>query len=167
MFDEVILLKAARVIDACRAAKLMMVTAESCTAGLLTGALTAIPGSSDVVDRGYITYSLYGKIEMIGVPAQMLAEHGAVSEAVARAMAGGALARSLPRARLAIAITGVAGPGSDSPAKPAGLVFIAVAQDGKGVLEEKYEFGDIGRNEVRLASVEAALDLILKRLDKA
>ena len=167
MFDEVILLKAGRVIDALRAAKLMMVTAESCTGGLLTGALTAIPGSSDAVDRGYITYSLHGKIEMIGVPAQMLAEHGAVSEAVARAMAGGALARSLPRARLAIAITGVAGPGTTSPAKPAGLVFIAVAQDGKGVLEEKFEFGDIGRNEVRLASVEAALDLILKRLDNA
>ena len=166
MFSEAILNKASRVIDACRAAKLMMVTAESCTGGLLTGALTAIAGSSDVIDRGYITYSLHGKMEMIGVPAQMLAENGAVSEIVARTMAGGALARSLPRARLAVAITGVAGPGSTSPTKPAGLVYLAVAQEGKGVLEEKFEFGDIGRNEVRLASVEAALDLILRRLEQ-
>ncbi len=166
MFDETILEKAGRVIDACRDAKLMMVTVESCTGGLLTGALTAIPGSSDVVDRGYITYSLYGKMEMIGVPAEMLASDGAVSAAVARAMAGGALSRCSPRAKLAVAITGVAGPGSTSPTKPAGLVYLAVAQEGKGVLEEKCEFGDIGRNEVRLASVEAALDLILRRLEQ-
>ena len=165
MFDEKILDKAGRVIDACREAGLLMVTAESCTGGLLTGALTAIPGSSDVVDRGYITYSLHGKIEMIGVPAQLLAEHGAVSEAVARAMAGGALARSSPRAQLAVAITGVAGPGSTSPTKPAGLVYFAAAQEGKGILEERREFGDIGRERVRLASVEAALDLILRRLE--
>ena len=165
MFDDKILDKAGRVIEACRAAKVMMVTAESCTGGLLTAALTAIPGSSDAIDRGYIAYSLHGKIEMIGVPAQMLAEHGAVSAGVARAMAGGALARCGPRAKLAVSITGVAGPGGTSPTKPAGLVYIAVAQEGKGVLEEKHEFGDIGRHEVRLASVEAALDLILKRLD--
>ncbi|MCH7942656.1 MAG: CinA family protein [Proteobacteria bacterium] len=165
MFDEKILDKAGRVIDACREAGLLMVTAESCTGGLLTGALTAIPGSSDVVDRGYITYSLHGKIEMIGVPAQLLAEHGAVSEAVARAMAGGALARSSPRAQLAVAITGVAGPGGTSPTKPAGLVYFAAAQEGKGILEERREFGDIGRERVRLASVEAALDLILRRLE--
>ena len=165
MFDDVSMAKAAQVIDACRDAQLLMVTAESCTGGLLTGALTAIPGSSDVIDRGYITYSLHGKIEMIGVPAQMLGEHGAVSAPVARAMAGGALARCLPRIKLAVAITGVAGPGSTSPTKAAGLVYLAVAQDGRGILEEKCEFGDIGRNEVRLASVEAALDLILKRLE--
>ena len=165
MFGETILAKAGRVIDACRDAGLMMVTAESCTGGLLTGALTAIPGSSEVIDRGYITYSLHGKIEMIGVPAQMLAEHGAVSAAVARAMAGGALARSRPRAQLAVAITGVAGPGSTSPDKPAGLVYLAVAREDRGVIDEKFEFGDIGRELVRLASVEAALDLILRRLD--
>ena len=89
MFDEKILDKAGRVIDACREAGLLMVTAESCTGGLLTGALTAIPGSSDVLDRGYIPYSLHGKIEMLGVPAQMLAEHGAVSAAVGgEALAG-------------------------------------------------------------------------------
>jgi len=165
MFGETILAKAGRVIDACRDAGLMMVTAESCTGGLLTGALTAIPGSSEVIDRGYITYSLHGKIEMIGVPAQMLAEHGAVSAAVARAMAGGALSRCQPRIKLAVAITGVAGPGSTSPTKAAGLVYIAVAQEGRGIIEEKYEFGDIGRDEVRMASVEAALDLILQRLE--
>ncbi len=164
MFDEKILQKAKAAIDACRDAKLMMVTAESCTGGLLTGALTAIAGSSDAIDRGYITYSLPSKMEMIGVPAEMLASDGAVSAAVARAMAGGALARCSPRAKLAVAVTGVAGPGSTSPTKPAGLVYIAAAQEGKGVLEESFEFGDIGRNQVRLASVEAALDLILKRL---
>ena len=164
MFDDAILQKAGRVIDACREAKVMLVTAESCTGGLLAGALTAIPGSSDAFDRGYITYSLQGKMEMIGVPAEILAVHGAVSETVARAMAGGALARSMPRAKLAIAVTGVAGPGSTSPTKPAGRVYFAAAQEGKGILEEMREFGDIGRSEVRLASVEAALDLILKRL---
>lgn len=164
MFSDIILDKAAQVIDACREAELMLVTAESCTGGLLSGALTAIPGSSDVLDRGYITYSLHAKMEMIGVPGQMLAEHGAVSEMVARAMAGGALARSLPRAKLAVAVTGVAGPGSTSATKPAGLVYFAVAQEGKGILGECREFGDIGREKVRLASVEVALDLILKRL---
>ena len=122
MFDETILDKASRVIGACRDAGLMMVTAESCTGGLLTGALTAIPGSSDVLERGYITYSLHGKVEMVGVPAQMLGENGAVSAPVARAMAGGALSRCQPRIKLAVAITGVAGPGSTSPTKAAGLV---------------------------------------------
>ena len=165
MFDDNIMTKAAQVIDGCREAKLLMVTVESCTGGLLTGALTAIPGSSDVIDRGYITYSLHGKVEMVGVPAQMLGENGAVSAPVARAMVGGALARSLPRAALAVAITGIAGPGSTSSTKPAGLVYLAVAQEGRGILEEKHEFGDIGRHEVRMASVEAALDLILKRLE--
>ncbi|MFP6732159.1 MAG: CinA family protein [Alphaproteobacteria bacterium] len=165
MFDDNIMTKAAQVIDGCREAKLLMVTVESCTGGLLTGALTAIPGSSDVIDRGYITYSLHGKVEMVGVPAQMLGENGAVSAPVARAMAGGALSRCQPRIKLAVAITGVAGPGSTSPTKAAGLVYIAVAQEGRGIIEEKYEFGDIGRDEVRMASVEAALDLILQRLE--
>jgi nicotinamide-nucleotide amidase len=100
---------------------------------------------------------------MLGVPAAMVAEHGAVSEPVARAMAEGALAAS--RAQLSIAVTGVAGPGSDSQAKPAGLVHLAAARDGKDTLHEVHEFGDNGRDAVRRATVEAALDLILRRLN--
>ena len=140
----------------------MVVTAESCTGGLIAGALTDIAGASDVVERGFVTYSYESKSELLGVPAAMIQEHGAVSESVARAMAEGALAAS--RAQLSIAVTGVAGPGSDSQAKPAGLVHLASAQSGKGVLHEVREFGDIGRDAVRQAAVEAALDLILARL---
>lgn len=149
-------------LDACRAAGVMLATAESCTGGLVIGALTEIPGSSAIVDRGFVTYSYDAKSEMLGVPPAMIAEHGAVSEPVARAMAEGALARS--RAQLAIAVTGVAGPGSDSQAKPAGLVHFAVAQTGRGVIHERREYGDIGRDAVRRATVMTALDLILERL---
>ena len=162
MFDETIRDKACRVLDACRAARLMLVSAESCTGGLVAGALTEIDGSSDVVERGFVTYSYEAKTGMLGVPAAMIADHGAVSEPVARAMAEGALARS--EAQLSIAVTGVAGPGSDSQAKPAGLVHFAAARAGGATRHEKREFGDIGRGAVRRASVEAALDLILRRL---
>lgn len=154
--------KARAVLEACRQAGVMVVTAESCTGGLIAGALTDIAGSSDVVERGFVTYSYESKSELLGVPAPMIAAHGAVSEAVARAMAEGALAAS--RAQISIAVTGIAGPGSDSQAKPAGLVHLASAQDGKGVLHEVREFGDIGRDAVRRATVKAALDLILARL---
>ncbi|MFP6743744.1 MAG: CinA family protein [Alphaproteobacteria bacterium] len=140
----------------------MVVTAESCTGGLIAGALTDIAGSSDVVERGFVTYSYDSKSELLGVPASMIAEHGAVSEPVARAMAEGALAAS--PAQISIAVTGVAGPGSDSQTKPAGQVHLASARAGKGVLHEVREFGDIGRDAVRRATVEAALDLILFRL---
>ena len=154
--------KARAVLDACRHAGVMVVTAESCTGGLIAGALTDIAGSSDVVERGFVTYSYDSKSELLGVPASMIAEHGAVSEPVARAMAEGALAAS--PAQISIAVTGVAGPGSDSQTKPAGLVHLASARAGKGVLHEVREFGDIGRDAVRRATVEAALDLILFRL---
>ena len=157
MFDDNIMTKAAQVIDGCREAKLLMVTVESCTGGLLTGALTAIPGSSAVIDRGYITYSLHGKVEMVGVPAQMLGENGAVSAPVARAMAGGALSRCQPRIKLAVAITGVAGPGSTSPTKAAGLDNIAVAHEGPDlapgrvrefpVVEVAHEAGLVDRHQ--------------------
>ena len=162
MLDEAIRDAACRVLEECRKAGLMLVTAESCTGGLVAGALTAIAGSSDVVERGFVTYSYESKTAMLGIPAATIAEHGAVSEPVARAMAEGALARSA--AHISIAVTGVAGPGSDSDAKPAGLVHLAAAQAGKGVLHERFEFGDIGRDAVRRASVAAALDLILRRL---
>ncbi|MEE8275217.1 MAG: CinA family protein [Alphaproteobacteria bacterium] len=162
MFDDAIRDKARAVLDACRAQGLMLVVAESCTGGLVAGALTEIAGASDVVERGFVTYSYESKTAMLGVPAETIAGHGAVSEEVARAMAEGALA--LSRAQIAIAVTGVAGPGSDSQAKPAGLVHLAAARDGKDTLHEKREFGDAGRGAVRRASVEAALDLVLRRL---
>jgi len=164
VFDETIHAKVRRVLEACRAAGVMLVTAESCTGGLVAGALTEIAGSSDVLDRGFVTYSYAAKTEMLGVPADLIATRGAVSEPVARAMAEGALARSAPRAQLSVAVTGVAGPGSDSQSKPAGLVHFAAAQTGKDVIHEMREFGDVGRDAVRLATVAVALDLILKRL---
>ncbi|MEE8532823.1 MAG: CinA family protein [Alphaproteobacteria bacterium] len=165
MFDDAIRDQARAVLDACRAQGLMLVVAESCTGGLVAGALTEIAGASDVVERGFVTYSYESKTAMLGVPAETIAGHGAVSEEVARAMAEGALA--LSRAQIAIAVTGVAGPGSDSQAKPAGLVHLAAARDGKDTLHEKREFGDAGRDAVRRASVEAALDLVLKLLQRA
>ena len=164
MFDETIHAKARRALEACRAAGVMLVTAESCTGGLVAGALTEIAGSSDVVDRGFVTYSYAAKSEMLGVPADLIEAQGAVSEPVARAMAEGALARAAPEAQLSVAVTGVAGPGSDSQSKPAGLVHFAAAQTGKDVIHEMREFGDVGRDAVRLATVAVALDLILRRL---
>ena len=164
MFDDTIHDKARAVLDACREAGAMLAVAESCTGGLLAAALTEIPGSSDVVERGFVTYSYESKSEMLGVPRDTILAHGAVSEPVARAMAEGALARADPRALVSIAVTGVAGPGSDSDAKPAGLVHLAAARRGADTLHELHEFGDIGRDAVRRATVEAALDLILRRL---
>src|SRR3982751_3041231 len=115
-------------LDLCRSRKLTIATAESCTGGLVAAALTAIPGSSDVVDRGFVTYSNAAKTEMLGVPADLIATHGAVSEPVARAMAEGALSRS--NADVAVAITGIAGPDGGSDAKPVGLVHLAAARNG-------------------------------------
>ncbi len=162
MCDDAIRAKAREVLDACREADSMLAIAESCTGGLLAGALTEIAGSSDVVERGFVTYSNESKSQMLGVPPELISRHGAVSEPVAHAMAEGALARS--DARLSIAVTGVAGPGSDSDAKPAGLVHLACARAGKGAIHESHEFGDIGRDAVRRAAVEAALNLISRRL---
>lgn len=165
MFSADQLTLAQEVLDACRAAGLKLAVAESCTGGLLAGCLTAVAGSSDVVERGFVTYTNEAKHDMLGVDAALFESAGAVSEEVARAMAEGALA--LSRAQIAIAVTGVAGPGSDSQAKPAGLVHLAAARDGKDTLHEKREFGDAGRDAVRRASVEAALDLVLKLLQRA
>ncbi len=164
MFDDTIHDKARAVLDACREAGAMLAVAESCTGGLLAAALTEIPGASDVVERGFVTYSYESKSDMLGVPRDTILAHGAVSEPVARAMAEGALARADPRALVSIAVTGVAGPGSDSDAKPAGLVHLAAARRGADTLHEAHQFGDIGRDPVRRASVEAALDLVLRRL---
>jgi nicotinamide-nucleotide amidase len=148
---------AARTLDALRAAGLMCATAESCTGGLIAAALTAIAGSSDVVDRGYVTYSNRAKTEMLGVPEALLAEHGAVSAPVAAAMAEGALARS--GAQIAVAVTGIAGPGGGSMEKPVGLVFLAVASD-RGVRTVERRFGDLSRDRIRERTVIDALALL-------
>ncbi|MHB2166227.1 CinA family protein [Alsobacter sp. R-9] len=137
---------------------LMVATAESCTGGLVAGALTAIPGSSDVVDRGFVTYSNEAKTDMLGVPAAVIAAHGAVSEPVARAMAEGALARS--RAGVTVALTGIAGPGGGSPQKPVGLVHLAAARRSGATLHLERRYGDLGRAGIREAALRDALDLI-------
>jgi nicotinamide-nucleotide amidase len=137
---------------------LKLTAAESCTGGLVSALFTEVAGSSDVIERGFVTYSNEAKVELIGVPEALLAEHGAVSEAVARAMAQGALLHS--RADIAVAVTGVAGPGGGSAAKPVGLVHIAAARRDGTELHRECRFGDIGRGPIRLASVEVALQLI-------
>lgn len=150
---------AAEVLDVCRAAGLMAATAESCTGGMAAAALTDIPGSSAVVDRGFVTYSNEAKVEMLGVPMELIVAHGAVSEPVARAMADGALAHS--RADITVAITGIAGPGGGTAEKPEGLVHFACARAGRDTHHVRMEFGDLGRATVRARSTHLALSLIL------
>src|SRR5690625_1622418 len=146
---------AAEVLESCRASGLMVATAESCTGGMVAAVLTDVPGSSDVVDCGFVTYSNAAKTAMLGVPAAMLETHGAVSEPVARAMAEGALSRS--RADLAIAITGIAGPGGGSAEKPEGLVHFICARRAGVTEHARIEFGALGRATIRARSVEQAL----------
>jgi nicotinamide-nucleotide amidase len=152
---------AAALLDACRARGWMLATAESCTGGLIAATLTAIAGSSDVVERGFVTYSNEAKMELLGVPAGLIGEHGAVSEPVARAMAEGALARS--RTDIAVAVTGVAGPGGGSADKPVGLVWFGLAQSGAALHSERVIFpGD--RAAIREATVAHAFTLIRARV---
>ena len=149
---------ATAVLKACRARGLKIATAESCTGGLVAGALTEIAGSSDVFDRGFVTYSNAAKQAMLGVPAAILERHGAVSRETAEAMATGALAHA--PVDLAVAITGIAGPGGGNADKPVGLVhFAAAARDGALTHAEK-RYGDIGRAEVRHKSVLQALAML-------
>ena len=150
------------VLAAARARGVTVATAESCTGGLVVAALTEIAGSSDVVDRGFVTYSNAAKQALLRVPAALLETHGAVSEPVARAMAEGALAAS--GAGLTVAITGIAGPGGGSETKPVGLVHIAAARRGAPTLAREMRFGDVGRSAVRLASVRVALQMLLEAL---
>ncbi|MEI6800758.1 MAG: CinA family protein [Pseudomonadota bacterium] len=147
----------ADVLQAARAKGLRLATAESCTGGMISAALTAIPGSSDVFDRGFVTYSNAAKQDMLGVLAETLAEYGAVSEPVAREMVEGALRHSL--ADLAVSVTGIAGPGG-SEFKPEGRVCFGLAQRGTETRVETVEFGAIGRDAVRQATVEHALRLL-------
>lgn len=147
-----------------KAAGATIVTAESCTGGLLAGAITDIAGSSEVFDRGFVTYSNKAKQQMLGVQAATLMAHGAVSEPVAREMADGALARS--GATLAVAVTGIAGPGG-SEFKPEGRVCFGLATPGRETQVQTVEFGPLGRGSVRSASVDHALQLLISALSKA
>jgi nicotinamide-nucleotide amidase len=157
MFPPELIARAEKLLADARARGLKIVTAESCTGGLVAGLLTEIPGSSDVVERGLVTYSNQAKEELLGVSHAILEAHGAVSEQTARAMAQGALKHS--HAGLAVAVTGVAGPGGGSADKPVGLVHFAAAR-GSGVIHRECRFGDIGRGEVRMKSVEVAIGLL-------
>lgn len=153
---------AARVLDAARAQGAMIATAESCTGGLIIGALTDIAGSSDVVDRGFVTYSNAAKMQMLGIDPDTLQIHGAVSEETAAEMAMGALQQS--QAQYAVAVTGIAGPGG-SEHKPEGRVCFGLAGP-KGLQLETVEFGAIGRAQVRAATVDHALTLLLAALTR-
>lgn len=161
MFPTPLIRLAEQVLADARARKLRIATAESCTGGLIAGLLTEIPGSSDVLERGFVVYSNRAKSDLLGVPGDLIADQGAVSEAVARAMAEGAVENS--NAHMAVAVTGIAGPGGGTGLKPVGLVHIAAARENRSILHEAHRFGDIGRSEVRLKSVEAAL-VLLQRL---
>ena len=157
MFGAETLTLAQAVLDACRARQWRLATAESCTGGLVAGALTAIAGSSDVIERGFVTYSNEAKSELLGVPPETIAAHGAVSAETAAAMARGALARA--PVDLAVSVTGIAGPGGATPTKPVGLVLCGLARrDGECRTERRVFPGD--RSLVRQAALEMALRLL-------
>lgn len=150
-------------IDACEAHKLRLVTAESCTGGLVAAAITSISGASAVFDRGLVTYSNRAKQDLLGVAGDLIADYGAVSEPVARMMAEGALERS--SAHVSVAITGVAGPGGGTELKPVGLVHFATARANQSVRHRVERFGDLGREEIQLAAVKVALEMLRERVD--
>ncbi|TAW56507.1 CinA family protein [Rhizobium ruizarguesonis] len=158
LFPQDIVSTAEAIIRNFAAAGLMVSTAESCTGGLIAGALTEISGSSAVVDRGFVTYTNSAKVEMLGVQAETLLRFGAVSEETARQMAHGALFRS--RAEIAVAVTGIAGPGGGSAEKPVGLVHLAAKSRAGALIHRKMHYGDIGRSEVRLATIRTALEMV-------
>jgi nicotinamide-nucleotide amidase len=158
MFARDLIARATDLIARYRAAGLMAATAESCTGGLIAGLLTEIPGSSNVLERGFVVYSNAAKEELLGVSAETLARHGAVSSETAVAMAEGALRAS--RAEVAVSVTGIAGPDGGTAAKPVGLVHFACTRRGRPTVVREERFGDIGRGAVRLASVEVGLDLL-------
>ncbi len=160
MLEPQIEARAAEIVRLYSERGLKIVTAESCTGGLVAGALTSIAGSSAVLERGFVTYSNEAKVELLGVPAELIASVGAVSPEAAAAMACGGLAHS--RADIAVSVTGVAGPAGGTPSKPVGLVhFACAARHEKPKLLEK-RFGDVGRTLIRQKSVEVALDLLVE-----
>ncbi|HUC16868.1 MAG TPA: nicotinamide-nucleotide amidohydrolase family protein [Acetobacteraceae bacterium] len=159
MLNQAALEEAAALLALCRARGITLATAESCTGGLVAAALTAIAGSSDVFERGFVTYSNAAKETLLNVPASLIASDGAVSEPVAREMATGAIRNS--SASLAVSVTGVAGPGGGSAEKPVGLVWLGAARRNGAVWSERHLFsGD--RAAVRAASVKAALALFAR-----
>lgn len=161
MFPDDIEALARQVIEAALARGVMIATAESCTGGLVAGALTAVAGSSAALERGFVTYSNTAKMQMLGVPGGLIEAHGAVSEAVARAMATGALGRSA--AQVSVSVTGIAGPGGGSDQKPVGLVHFGAAGPA-GLIHVEHRLGDVGREAIRLESVRVALRLLLDRI---
>ncbi len=158
MFPDQIRNLALLVSDEAAERRVKIATAESCTGGLLAGLLTEFTGSSKIFERGFVTYSNQSKAEVLGVAGDVLADYGAVSEPVARLMAEGALEAS--RANLAIAITGIAGPDGGTPMKPVGTVHIACARENKAMMHEILTLGDIGRHEVRMETLKAALNMV-------
>jgi nicotinamide-nucleotide amidase len=160
MFSASATLLAKAFLKEAREHKLHVVTAESCTGGLIAGALTSIAGSSDVVDRGFVVYTNAAKTDLLNVPKALIRQYGAVSEEVARAMAEGALLHST--AEMSVSCTGIAGPSGGTPEKPIGLVHFAAARHNDTTLFEECRFGNIGRDAVRMRSVEAALKLLLQ-----
>lgn len=141
-----------------REKSLRLVAAESCTGGLVAGAICSISGASDVFERGFVTYTNRAKSEMLGVPGDLIADHGAVSEPVARMMAEGALANS--HAHVAVSITGIAGPGGGTPIKPVGTVHFAVARANRSVVHRHEAFDGQTREAVQLAAVRTALEML-------
>ena len=154
---------AVRFIAGCRAAGIMAATAESCTGGMIAAAITDISGSSAVLDRGFVTYSNEAKMEMLGVSAKTLEAHGAVSGETAHEMAAGALAKS--RAAIALAVTGIAGPGGGTAQKPVGLVWFGIAVEGRPVQTESRVFPDHGRAFIRGETVRTALELAIAAVE--
>ena len=165
MFSDDLTAQAASLLQTCREAGVMVATAESCTGGLIAGCLTEIAGSSDVMDRGFVTYSNEAKNVMLDVPMTLIESHGAVSERVARAMAEGAVVNST--AALAVAVTGVAGPGGGTTEKPVGLVHLACARRGGATLHREQRYGDLGRGGIRQATIHTALEMLAQQINGA
>ncbi len=163
LFPEELLAAASRLIDGCRARRLMIASAESCTGGLIAALITSIAGSSDVFERGFVTYSNDAKCELLGVDPALIARYGAVSAEVAAAMAAGAITHS--RAQLGVSVTGVAGPGGGTAQKPVGLVYVGTARLGQAPRVQAYAFGPRSRQAIRQASAAEALALLGKAIE--
>jgi nicotinamide-nucleotide amidase len=162
MFPLEIVTLARLLVDEARARSLRIATAESCTGGLVAGAICSVSGASDVFERGFVTYSNRAKQELLGVPGDLIADLGAVSEPVARMMAEGALDSS--NAHLAVAITGIAGPGGGTPMKPVGTVHLATARSNQPIHHRHEVFEHDTRDEVQLAAVRTALEMLRDRI---
>ncbi|CFX37865.1 conserved hypothetical protein [Candidatus Filomicrobium marinum] len=158
MLNAVMIKDAVRLVGELRAADLKVASAESCTGGLIAAAFTSVAGSSEVFERGFVTYSNEAKSELLGVSPALIATQGAVSRDVARAMALGGLDHA--HADICVAVTGIAGPGGGSATKPVGLVYLAAARRNRECIVEEKRFGDVGRNQVRELTVAAAFDLV-------